>query len=345
MQFDKIRLSFLIGGFLALAAPATSFENPKEIRFLTGTGVGGRPVTGGNNFAYVDNKGAFVDEFRKDGIKFQTSYLLGAGPAFNEAFANSLGDFAQIGDLPSTVGRSGGLDYKIVAAAWRNGPGAVVVPTDSRVQSISELKGKRVAIFKGTATQLIADRILALYGLEEKDLKVVNMNGVASQSALAAKDIDALFTSTSEAVRFTDQGIGKTLYSTLADPKAKAIGSDVVFVVSADFERRYPQVVKRVVTQIVKGAHEIAVGKRDDVYKEWSKSGTPFLSYKRDFEHQDLKSEFSPVLDAEFVRRYKVAVADIKKFKFTRKDVDVDSWIEPKYVNQALRDLHIENFW
>jgi sulfonate transport system substrate-binding protein len=328
-----------------LAVPAHSLETPKEIRFLTGTGVGGRPVTGGNNFAYLDNKGAFVDEFRKDGIQFKTSYLLGAGPAFNEAFANGLGDFAQIGDLPSTVGRSGGLDYKIVAAAWRKGPGAVVVPTDSRIQSISELKGKRVAIFKGTATQLVADRILELYGLEEKDLKIVNMNGVASQSALAAKDIDALFTSTSEAVRFSDQGIGRTLYSTLTDPKAKNIGSDVVFVVSADFERKYPHIVQRVVTQIVKGAHEIAVGRRDDVYKEWSKSGTPFLSYKRDFEQQDLKKEFSPVFDEDFVHRYKLAVADIKRFKFIRKDVDVDTWIETKYVNQALRDLHLENFW
>jgi sulfonate transport system substrate-binding protein len=320
-------------------------ENPKEIRFATGTGVGGRPVTGGNTFAYLDNKGTLVDEFRKDGIKFTTNYFLGAGPAFNEAFANGLVDFIQIGDLPSTVGKAGGLDYKIIAAAWRNTPGAVVVPAGSRINSITELRGKRVAIFKGTATQLIADRILELNGLTEKDLQTINMNGVAQQAALASKDLDALFTSTSEAVRFADAGIGRTIYSTLDDPKAKSIGFDVVFVVSTKFEQKYPQIVQRVVTQIVKGAHQLAAGNRDEVYKNWSKSGTPYLAFKRDYDRQDLRKMFSPVLDEEFVRRWKVAVSDIKRFKYTRKDVNVDTWIEPKYVNQALKDLKLENYW
>ena len=84
---------------------------------------------------------------------------------------------------------------------------------------------------------------------------------------------------------------------------------------------------------------------RDLFFKEWSKSGTPFLSYKRDFARQDLRKEFSPVLDEEFVRRYKLAVSDIKKFKYTKKDVDVDTWFEPKYVNQAIKEQKLENFW
>jgi sulfonate transport system substrate-binding protein len=330
---------------LLLAHAAIAADNPKVIRFVTGTGVGGRPITGGSVFAYLDNKGILVDEFRKDGIKVEVSYLLGAGPAFNEAFANKLTDFATIGDLPSTVGKAGGLDTRIVVASSRNGTGAIVVPAGSRLNSITELKGKRVAIFKGTAIQTIADRALELYGLSEKDLQVINMNGVASQAALASKDIDALFTTTSEAVRFGDAGLGRTIYNTLDDPKAKSIGYDGVLLVTDDFQKRYPHIVQRIVNRYVEAARQVSGGNRDEVYKAWSKSGTPYLAFKRDFDRQDLRKLFSPLLDEEFVRRYKVAVADVKKFKYIRKDVDVDAWLEPKYINQAIKDFKLETYW
>jgi sulfonate transport system substrate-binding protein len=330
---------------LLLLQAAFAADNPKVIRFVTSTGVGGRPITGGSIFSYLDNKGILRDEFRKDGIKVEVSYLLGAGPAFNEAFANKLTDFATIGDLPSTVGKAGGLDTRIVIPTSRISPGAIVVPTDSRIQSVADLRGKRVAIFKGTATQLTANRILAHFNLSERDLKVVSMNSVASQAALASKTIDALFTGTAEAIRLVDQGLARQVYSTFDDPGAKDIGSDGVLLVSAEFERRYPHIVQRIVNRYIEAARKFATGSRDEIYKEWAKSGAPYSSYKRDFDRKDFKKLFNPAFDEEFAHRYKDAVTDIRRFGFTRKDVDIDVWFEPKYVNQALKEQKLENFW
>ncbi|WP_164106710.1 ABC transporter substrate-binding protein, partial [Stenotrophomonas maltophilia] len=54
-----------------------------------------------------------------------------------------------------------------------------------------DLKGKRVGIFRGTASQLSFDNALASVGLSEKDLKVINLDFSAALSALAARQIDA----------------------------------------------------------------------------------------------------------------------------------------------------------
>jgi ABC-type phosphate/phosphonate transport system substrate-binding protein len=65
-----------------------------------------------------------------------------------------------------------------------------VVP-GSGIHSLADLKGKRVAVFRGTANQLSFASALASQGLSERELKVINLDFNAANAALAAKQIDA----------------------------------------------------------------------------------------------------------------------------------------------------------
>jgi len=332
---------------LALAGLVRAEDKPKVIRFgYPGVGVGGRPIVGGCWSAYASTQALFEQEFKKDGIEVTWDYFLGAGPALNESYANNLLDVAFLGDLPSLVGRVTGLDYRIVLASSRNTVMAISVPTDSRATSLEDLKGKRVGIFKGTATQLAADRILAAHGFTEKDFRVVNLNSVASQSALAAKDIDGIFTQSSQALQWEDQGIGKTIYRTDKDPKGHDAGSNGSVQISQRFIDRYPSCTQRIVNVLLKAAAlEADPRNRDLFFKEWSKSGTPYATWKRDNLTQDLARLQSPLLDKEFRGIYRTQAAVVKQLGLSRKEADIDAFFAARFVKEGLRELHLENAW
>src|SRR6478609_7188277 len=116
---------------------------------FAGVGIGNRPFSGGSSLSVVHSRGLLEEEFRKDNIKIEWSFFKGAGPAVNEAYANSLIDFALQGDLPSSIGKAGGLKTKLLASTGSRQNTYVAVPADSQIKSLADLKGKKVAIFKG----------------------------------------------------------------------------------------------------------------------------------------------------------------------------------------------------
>src|SRR5688572_22533066 len=119
---------------ITLLAGAARADAPTVIRMgYPGVGVGNRPAAAGNAVATMHLRGMLEDEFRKDGIQINWSFLRGAGPAVNELFANGLLDFSLLGDLPSIVGRASGLSYRVLAGASVRGNIYISVPADSTV--------------------------------------------------------------------------------------------------------------------------------------------------------------------------------------------------------------------
>jgi sulfonate transport system substrate-binding protein len=335
---------------LAALAAATAFTSPAfaddgkpaVIRVAySGAGTGGRPIGGGNVLATAHQRGVLEDEFKADGIKIQWSFFPGAGPATNEASANGLVDFAYHGDLPLIVGKSTGLQRKVILALGRFGNTYFVVPSDSQAKTLADLKGKRIAVFKGTAGQLTLARVLEREGLAEKDFRVINMDTEATRAALATKDIDGAIVSPFD---LQARGIARVLFEIPRDPKVTGVGS---FWVSEEFEKKYPQVVQRVVNALVRTSVWASDEKnRDAQFKLWGQVGTtPYADWVRTWEGYTLKERNSPLIDDYFVASLKKAIDESRRFKLIRRDLSTDGWIDPRYVNQAVHDLKLEGFW
>ena len=330
----------------AAAALGTAWGGPlKEIRIgYPATGAGGRPYVGGNFVAYARAAGLLEQEFQAEGIKVEWSFFRQAGPAINEALANKLLDVALLAEQAAIAGKAGGLDTKIVLATGVRGVSYILVPPDAPIHSMQELKGKRVAMFRGTTLQLAANRILEANGMTEKDLRVVNMDPLAAQAALASRDIDALVALGSGALQTLDQGIGRVLYSGKGDDKV--VGFATGLVVDGKFLRQNPEIVQRIVNVLVKAAAWTVDPKnRDALLQSWAKSGTSYSAFKRDLEEQDLSVILSPVIDEYYHATWKQAVADMKRLKFIRGEVDVDRWIDSRFADKALKDQGLETRW
>jgi len=340
------RRLFLAGLALAVVAPSFAADLPKVIRLGSPlVGTGNRPVGAGNSFANAQIKGLLEQEFQKDGIKIEWNNVRGAGPALNEAVANGLLDVFWEGDLPAIIGRSGGLKTKLLLANGRSSNLYLAVPPDSPAKSLEDLKGKKVAVFKGTAVQLAAGKIYAKHGLSERDFKSINMDTATGNAALTTKDVDAVWSS-SAILTLEDRGVARVVYSTRKDPQAQSLNMQGYVFTTEEFEKKYPEVVQRIVNVLVKEAAWASDDKnRNALFQLWAKSGVPFSAFKRDAEGISQKEVQSPLLDDYFVALVRNSVTEAQKLKLLRGNLDVPAWLEPKYLNNALKSQGLESYW
>jgi len=337
---DMLLVALVVVAF-ALAAQAA--DKPSTIRVsFPGVGVGNRPVTGGSAFSIVNLRAMLEDEFKPDGIKVPWSFLRAAGPGVNELYANNLTDFSLLGELPSIVGHASGLKTRILAGSTKSNL-FIVVPADSQIQSVKDLKGKKFAVFKGTCLQLSAARILEANGLSEKDLRAINMDNSTGKAAITTKDVDAMIGG-SDVLALRDQGVARVIYSTKGDPRftcnSTIIGSD-------DFIRKYPAYTKRFVRQYVLASKWLADQEKDptEAYRLWSKSGTPFSIFKEDWSGESIKEKNSPLIDPYVIARYKNSINDAKRYGLIKNTFDFESWVDPSFLNAVLKEEHLEGFW
>jgi sulfonate transport system substrate-binding protein len=84
---------------------------------------------------------------------------------------------------------------------------------------------------------------------------------------------------------------------------------------------------------------------REAVFETWALSGVPAEIYRAEFEGQPVRYRNSPLIDGFIVNFYKQQVAASKQLGYIKRDVDVDRWIESKYLRRALGELKLDHYW
>jgi sulfonate transport system substrate-binding protein len=305
---------------------------------------GGDPLTfGGSPGGVARTNNWLEDEFKASGIKVEWLFFKGAGPAVNEALSNRQIDFAYQGDLPQIVGRSNGLKTKLLMVSGARNNLYLVTPPKSDIQSVKDLKGRNVSIFRGTNGHLVAINVLAESGLTERDVKGVNLDAGSAQAALVSNGVDAAFGGY-EWFKVRDAGLAKVVYSTQG--KDPALTRQASLLVRSEFEQANPAEVQRVVDVFVRAAHWSSEEKnRDELFRLWARSGTPVASWAAEFDRQPLAVRNSPLVDDFIVARYKAVVAEALKLKLIRREVSVDDWFDTRYLKAALKKQGLENYW
>lgn len=328
---------------LALSTGVAFADNPKIIRIgYAGVGSGNRPVGGGGYYNIEADWGSIDNEFKAEGIQVKRSYFSGAGPAVNEALANRQLDFAWQGDLPALVAKSGGLPTKLILAGARYDAIYVGVPSTSTAKSLEDLKGKRIAVFKGTNLQLAFSNVLASRGLKDTDFKLINMSTADGNAALLSGDIDAQATG-ADIFPLVSRGAARVVFDTRFKPKETRLSH---LLVAEAFAAKYPHIVQRVVNVSLKAAAWTADPKnKEKAYQTWIKSGFGLTAWKEDHDWVPENLRSSPLFDEFYRAHYKRLLAKAIELKLVRRPYDIDAWLDDRYLNQGLKDLKLENFW
>lgn len=316
---------------------------PAVIRIgVAAEGVGGRPYSYRMSLDVARAQGLVEKEFAPSGTRIEWHYFRAAGPAVSEALASRQVDFVFHGDLPSLIVRSTGMKTRYLMPLYARSNIYVAVPAGSQIRTLTDLKGKVVSNFRGTATQLVAARVLSSAGLSERDLRLVSLDTAGVNAALATGQIDAAFCMLTT-FGLKDKNLIRYIFSSNFQPRFSAVGG---LLVTDDFARNYPQSVDRFVKAIVQGAWFAGQPQnRAAVYDIWAKSGVPKDYFEREYKNQDLKVTTSPLVDDFVVAKYKSAAADALRFGLVRKPVDLEGWFDREPLNRALTALHLEHFW
>ena len=115
-----------------------------------------------------------------------------AGPPLIEAASAGGIDIAQTGNTPVIFGAAANADIKVVGALTATGEGdALLVRKDSQITSVADLKGKKVAVTKGSSAN--ANLLLQLdkAGLGLDDVQPVYLAPADGYASFTKGDVDA----------------------------------------------------------------------------------------------------------------------------------------------------------
>ncbi|WP_349743685.1 ABC transporter substrate-binding protein [Roseateles cavernae] len=343
MTFSRRLL--LSAALLGLFATTTQAQTaPAVIRIAAPEqGSGTNSFPGATPLAVAKARGLIEEEFKKDGIKIEWTLFRGAGPAINEALAARQLDVVYLGDLASVIGRARGLQTKLILPLVRGSNSYLAVAPGSDIKSFADLKGRKVSVLKGTAYQRPFDQFLADVGLTEKDVKLLNLDWPASKAAVVNKDIDATFGGV-DLNLLADKGVSLPV-NTRGKGPAYTIQSSVL--ATEDFTSKYPAHTTRLVAAILRASQWASEeANREPLIQLWQQSsGTPAAVFRAEYQDSSLKNRNSPLFD-DFTRTaYKGVVADAQRLGLIKQGFDVEAWLEPRFVNEALRQLKLEGFW
>src|SRR5450432_3004441 len=138
----------------------------------------------------LKQKGLLEKEFAKDGIDIVWVQSAGSNKALEFLNAGSI-DFGSTAGSAALVARINGNPIKSVYVYSRPEWTALVTTKDSKIASVADLRGKRVAVTRGTDPHIFLVRALLDAGLSEKDITPVLLQHADGKTALIRGDVDA----------------------------------------------------------------------------------------------------------------------------------------------------------
>jgi len=184
--------------------------------------------------------GWLEEDFRKDGVPVKWTLSAGSNRALEYLNANSI-DIGSTAGLAALLAKANGNPIRTTYVFSRPEWTALVVPKDSPIKSLADLKGRKVAATKGTDPYLFLLRSLQTVGLKKSDIEHVPLQHADGLAALRAGQVDAW------------AGLDPLMASAELDSGARLLYRNVAFNtygflnVREDFLAQHPAAVRRVI--------------------------------------------------------------------------------------------------
>jgi sulfonate transport system substrate-binding protein len=179
---EFLQLSLGTAAVAALSSHARAEAAPKEIRI--GTQKGGF-------FPAVRQRHTVEDVFKPLGIEIEWIDFQ-FGPPLLEAINVGSVDFGYVGDSPPIFAQAAGARIRYVAAVKSNGnTQAIIVPQGSPIQTLAELRGKRIAFARGSSAHNLLVAALEKAGVAWSDITPAPLAPADATAAFVKGSVDA----------------------------------------------------------------------------------------------------------------------------------------------------------
>ena len=209
----------------------------------------------------LKQKGLLEKEFAKDGISIVWVQSAGSNKALEFLNAGSI-DFGSTAGSAALVARINGNPIKSIYVYSRPEWTALVTTKDSKISTVADLKGKRVAVTRGTDPHIFLVRALLGAGLSEKDITPVLLQHADGKTALIRGDVDAWAGLDPMMAQAEVEEGAKLFYRNAA---ANTWG---ILNVREDFAKEHPDLVKRVL-KVYEEARKYSLSHYDEVKRDF----------------------------------------------------------------------------
>lgn len=134
--------------------------------------------------------GWLEDDFRKDGMAVKWVFSAGSNRALEYLNGSSI-DIGSSAGLAALLSRANGNPIKAPYIFSRPEWTALVLPKDSPIKTLADLKGKKIAATKGTDPYLFLLRALKTVNLKRSDIEHVALQHADGRAALEQGRVDA----------------------------------------------------------------------------------------------------------------------------------------------------------
>jgi len=207
----------------------------------------------------LKEKGLLEKEFAKDGIQIRWVQTLGSNKALEFLNAGSI-DFGSTAGSAALVAKINGNPIKSIYVYSQPEWTALVTRKDTAINKIEDLKGKRVAVTRGTDPHIFLVRALQSVGLTEKDITPVLLQHPDGKTALIRGDVDA-WAGLDPMMAQAEVEDGARLFY-----RNKAANTWGILNVREEFLKDYPDIVKRVLA-VYEEARKFSLANYDEEKK------------------------------------------------------------------------------
>lgn len=272
----------------------------------------------------IDEAMEFSDEvFGETGITINWTSGLGTGSETIAALTGGSIDFANLGEFPVVTSYGNDVkEFKLVAYNRYENDVRIIVPGDSDIHSVADLKGKTIGVSIGTGSQLFLLQELDKAGLSVDDVEIVNLGNTAWQAAYEKGEIDAECSSTTSTQSYINNGSSTEL----------VLGAESLNVIVArnDFLAENPDLAKKVIEMYQKIFAYVTENPAEAARIVADASGQDVAAVQEQFERLENKTT------VEFEQQDYDYLTDVKAFALEQglisKDFDVSEALDFSYL-------------
>ena len=169
-----------------------------------------------------------------------------AGPVQLEALNVGSIDFGDVGEAPPIFAQAAGAPLAYVAATVpRPASEAVLVPKGSAIRTVADLKGKKIALNKGSNVHYFIVKLFEKHGLPYSDLNLVYLPPADARAAFEKGSVDAWviwdpFLAAAE----------KTIDARVLADATGVVGNRGYYFSSLDYVAKNPDVLKVLIEEL-----------------------------------------------------------------------------------------------
>src|SRR6478735_568844 len=209
----------------------------------------------------LKQKGLLEKEFAKDGISIVWVQSAGSNKALEFLNAGSI-DFGSTAGSAALVAKINGNPIKSIYVYSRPEWTALVTTKDSPIKTVADLRGKRVAVTRGTDPHIFLVRALLGAGMSEKDITPVLLQHPDGKTALIRGDVGA-WAGLDPMMAQAEIEEGARLFF-----RNKAANTWGILNVREEFLKDHPELVKRVLA-VYEEARKYALANYDALKKSF----------------------------------------------------------------------------